>query len=192
MKTLIPLFAVLFFVTQLNARESVVLAGGCFWCMEPPYDALKDKGIVKTTVGYAGGELVDPSYEQVSSGKTQHIEAIEVVYEPEKISLEEVYEVFWRNIDPYDEGGQFCDRGRHYRAAVFFSNQKQKKVYKQSKKKAFKSLGDSKDFKILELPAAKFYKAEDYHQDYYQKNPIRYKFYRYRCGRDERLKELWD
>lgn len=191
MKILIPLFTFLFFVTQVYANESIVLAGGCFWCMEPPYDALKGEGVLKTTVGYAGGKLEDPSYEQVSSGKTRHIEAIEIVYNPEKISLEKIYDVFWKNVDPYDEGGQFCDRGRHYRAAVFLANDKQKKAYELSKKEILKSLEDSKPLKVLELPGSKFYTAEDYHQDYYQKNPIRYKFYRYRCGRDERLEKVW-
>lgn len=180
-----------FFVTQIQANESVILAGGCFWCMEPPYDSLKNEGIIKTTVGFAGGSLIDPSYKQVSSGKTQHLEAIKLVYNPEKISLEKIYDVFWKNIDPYDEKGQFCDRGHQYRAAVFLANKNQKKAYESSKDKVRKVLDTQKPFAVLELPGANFYEAEDYHQDYYQINPIRYKFYRYRCGRDDRLEEVW-
>lgn len=184
-------------MTQLQAESSgpdkktVVLAGGCFWCMEPPFDELKDNGILKTTVGYAGGESKDPSYDQVASGKTQHLEAIELTYDPKQISLDKIYAIFWKNIDPFDEGGQFCDRGRHYRAAVFFQDEKQKKSYQTSRKKIREQLGQTKKLAVLEISSAKFYSAEKYHQDYYLKNPIRYKFYRYSCGRDDRLEEVW-
>lgn len=197
MRILKPFFLVLFLVTQIEAlfsktqQESVVLAGGCFWCMEPPYDELKGEGILKTTVGYAGGKLENPSYEKVASGQTKHLEAIEVVYNPERISLEKVYTLFWKNIDPFDDKGQFCDKGRHYRAAVFLKDEKQKKSYETVKKKVLSELDGKKKLAVLELSTSTFYPAEDYHQDYYQKNPIRYKFYRYRCGRDERLKEVW-
>jgi hypothetical protein len=112
-------------------------------------------------------------------------------FDPERISLEKIYDIFWRNIDPYDEGGQFCDRGRHYRAAVFLANDKQKKAFELSKKKVLKKLGSSKTLSVLELENINFFEAEDYHQDYYQKKPIRYKFYRYNCGRDDRLESVW-
>jgi len=160
--------------------------------MEPPYDELKAEGILKTTVGYAGGKLESPTYKHVSSGKTKHLEVIKIDYDPERISLEKIYDIFWRNIDPYDKGGQFCDRGRHYRAAVFLTNDKQKKAYELSKKKVLEKLGASKDLHVLELEKTNFFEAEDYHQDYYLKNPIRYKFYRYNCGRDDRLDSIWE
>jgi peptide-methionine (S)-S-oxide reductase len=164
------------------------LAGGCFWCMEPPFDKLD--GIISTTVGYTGGHRENPTYEEVSSGTTGHAEAIQIVYDPGKISYHEVLEVFWQNIDPTDEGGQFCDRGKQYRTAIFYHDDKQKRSAEQSKQ----ALVESKRFKEIatEIAAAStFYPAEEYHQDYYKKNPIRYKFYRYGCGRDRRLKELW-
>jgi peptide-methionine (S)-S-oxide reductase len=191
MKVLTLFFTVLLFVTQVQASTSVVLGGGCFWCMEPPYDSLKGEGVLKTTVGYAGGKLENPTYKQVSAGKTQHLEVIKIDFDPERISLEKIYDIFWRNIDPYDEGGQFCDRGRHYRAAVFLANDKQKKAFELSKKKVLKKLGSSKTLSVLELENINFFEAEDYHQDYYQKKPIRYKFYRYNCGRDDRLESVW-
>ena len=164
------------------------LAGGCFWCMEPPFDKLD--GVISTTVGYTGGHKENPTYEEVSSGTTGHAEAIQIVYDPRKISYDEVLDVFWRNIDPADEGGQFCDRGRQYRTAIYYHDDEQKRLAEQSKQ----ALVESKQFEEIatEITAASaFYPAEEYHQDYYEKNPIRYKFYRYGCGRDRRLKELW-
>lgn len=199
MKVFKYIFLCLFFITiaqaQTQERASLWLAGGCFWCMEPPYDELKEKGVLETTVGYAGGKEKDPTYEDVSSGKTGHIEAIEIVYQPDKVSLEKLLSVFWKNIDPLDKGGQFCDRGRHYRAAIFFQNEEQEQAYRKSLAKIKKELAlgedSKKDIAVLEFKEAKFYKAEEYHQDYYLKNPIRYKYYRYRCGRDERLEKVW-
>ena len=162
-------------------------AGGCFWCMEPPYDKLE--GVVSTTSGYIGGKTPNPTYEKVSAGGTGHAEAIQIVYDPKKVSYEKLLEVFWRNIDPADASGQFCDKGNQYRSGIFFHSEEQKRLAEQSKA----SLEKSKPFKFTTgiVPATEFYAAEEYHQDYYQKNPLRYKFYRSRCGRDQRLEQLW-
>jgi len=163
-------------------------AGGCFWCMEPPFDKLD--GLVSTTVGYTGGHKENPTYEQVSSGTTGHAEAIQLVYDPKRITYNELLEVFWHNIDPTVKDSQFCDHGNQYRTAIFYHDDEQRRLAEQSKQ----ALTESKRFKeifteITEVST--FYPAEEYHQDYYKKNPIRYKFYRYNCGRDKRLKELW-
>jgi peptide-methionine (S)-S-oxide reductase len=163
-------------------------AGGCFWCMEPPFDKLD--GVISTTSGYTGGYKENPTYEQVSSGTTGHAEAIQVIYDPDKITYDQLLEVFWRNVDPTDGGGQFCDRGSQYRTAIFYHDDEQKRLAERSRQAVIESTG----FKAIatEITAASaFYPAEEYHQDYYKKNPVRYKFYRYSCGRDKRLKELW-
>ena len=163
-------------------------AGGCFWCMEPPFDKLD--GVISTTSGYTGGHKENPTYEQVSSGATGHAEAIQIIYDPDKITYGQLLEVFWRNTDPTDGGGQFCDRGSQYRTAIFYHDDEQKRVAERSRQAVIESTG----FKaiVTEITGASaFYPAEEYHQDYYKKNPVRYKFYRYSCGRDKRLKELW-
>jgi peptide-methionine (S)-S-oxide reductase len=165
------------------------LAGGCFWCMEPPYDKLP--GVVSTTSGYVGGKTPNPTYEQVSAGGTGHAEAVQIVYDPNKITYEKLLDVFWRNIDPTDGSGQFCDKGNQYRSAIFYHNEEQKKIAEQSKAALEKSKPFNGQLVTQIVPATEFYPAEDYHQDYYQKNPIRYKFYRSRCGRDQRLEQLW-
>ena len=170
-----------------TATATAVFAGGCFWCMEPPYDKLP--GVAATTSGYSGGQLVNPTYEQVSAGGTGHIEVIQVTYDPKQVSYEKLLEVFWRNVDPLDGGGQFCDRGNTYATAIFYQNEEQKKLAEQSKIEIEKKLGKSVVTPIR--PAVTFYAAEDYHQDYYLKNPLRYKYYRYSCGRDQRLEQLW-
>jgi peptide-methionine (S)-S-oxide reductase len=164
-------------------------AGGCFWCMEPPFD--KTEGVVSTTSGYAGGKVKDPSYEQVSAGVTGHAEVIQVVYDPERVTYEKLLEVFWRNIDPLDGGGQFCDRGTQYRTAVFYEGDEQKHAAEASKRALEESgrLGGPVVTEIAPLEA--FYPAEDYHQDFYKKSSRRYRSYRAGCGRDRRLKELW-
>ncbi|MCK0512249.1 peptide-methionine (S)-S-oxide reductase MsrA [Aromatoleum buckelii] len=168
---------------------TAIFAGGCFWCMEPPFDGLD--GVVSTTSGYTGGHVPNPGYEAVSSGRTGHAEAVRIEYDPEKISYEQLLDVFWRNIDPTDPGGQFCDRGSQYRAQIFYQNDGQRAAAERSRA----ALVANKPFAqpvITEIvPATKFYPAEEYHQDYYLKNPLRYKFYRHRCGRDERLEALW-
>ena len=165
-------------------------AGGCFWCMEPPFDKLD--GVISTTSGYAGGERQHPTYEQVASGQTAHAEAVEVVYDPAKISYAQLLDVFWKNIDPLVRNRQFCDRGAQYRTAIFFHDAAQERQARETKR----HIDDSGRFdapvvtQIVE--AGVFWAAEDYHQDYYLKNPIRYRVYRYGCGRDRRLEDLWD
>jgi peptide-methionine (S)-S-oxide reductase len=164
-------------------------AGGCFWCMEGPFDRLP--GVVSTTSGYTGGTVKRPSYEQVSSGMTGHAEAVDVVYDPSKITYAQLLDVFWHNVDPVDGGGQFCDRGNQYRTAVFFHDAEQQRLAEQSRQ-ALEASGKLKKKIVTQIvPAGEFYPAEDYHQDYYVKNPLRYKYYRFNCGRDDRLKELW-
>lgn len=164
-------------------------AGGCFWCMEPPFDELA--GVVSTTSGYTGGRQDKPTYEQVSAGWTGHTEAVQIVYDPAKVSYAKLLEVFWRNIDPTTPDRQFCDRGTQYRSGIFYHDEAQKRLAEESKAR----LGKSKPFQgpvVTEIqPLTRFYPAEEYHQDYYKKNPIRYKFYRNGCGRDQRLEELW-
>jgi peptide-methionine (S)-S-oxide reductase len=175
--------------TDSPALAKATFAGGCFWCMEPPFDKLE--GVVSTTSGYIGGHTKNPTYKEVSSGGTGHTEAVEIAYDPAKISYAKLLEVFWRNIDPVTPNAQFCDRGSQYRSGIFYHDETQKQLAEASKQ----TLEASKRLKapiVTEITAAStFYPAEDYHQDYYQKNPLRYKFYRYNCGRDQRLQELW-
>ncbi len=168
-------------------KVTAVFAGGCFWCMEPPFDALP--GVISTTSGYTGGHKVNPSYKEVSAGATGHVEAVQIVYDPAKISYEKLLEVYWRNVDPLDGGGQFCDRGDTYKTAIFYQNEEQKKLAEQSKAAIEKQM--KHPLATMIRPATAFYAAEDYHQDYYKKNPIRYKYYRFSCGRDQRLEKLW-
>jgi peptide-methionine (S)-S-oxide reductase len=162
-------------------------AGGCFWCMEPPYDELE--GVISTISGYTGGTKKNPTYEQVSAGTTGHTEAVEVTYDPKKVSYEKLLDVFWRNIDPLTANAQFCDSGSQYRSAIFYHDQTQKALAEASKKRLQDRFKQPIVTEIVR--ASEFYPAEDYHQDYYKKNPIRYKIYRYGCGRDSRLQELW-
>ncbi len=164
-------------------------AGGCFWCMEPPYDKLD--GVISTTSGYIGGHKENPTYKEVSAGDTGHTEAVQVVYDPTKVSYTRLLAVFWPNVDPTTPDRQFCDRGSQYRTGIFYHDEEQMRLANASKE----SLKETKPFVapiVTEIAAAgKFYPAEEYHQDYYLKNPLRYKFYRFNCGRDQRLKELW-
>jgi peptide-methionine (S)-S-oxide reductase len=164
-------------------------AGGCFWCMEPAFDKLD--GVLSTTVGYTGGHKENPTYEEVSAGWTGHAEAVEILYDPKKVSYERLLEIFWRNIDPTVKDRQFCDVGSQYRTAIFYHDQEQKRLAEISLEKLKHSGGFSNIFTEIR-PASTFWPAEDYHQDYYQKNPLRYKLYRMGCGRDQRLKELWE
>jgi peptide-methionine (S)-S-oxide reductase len=168
-------------------------AGGCFWCMEPPFDKLE--GVISTTSGYTGGHVPNPGYQQVSGGGTGHTEAVRIVYDPSRISYSRLLEVFWRNIDPLDAGGQFCDRGDQYRSAVFYHDSEQQRLAEQSKQELQKGPTFVKYEKPIatEITAAgEFYPAEEYHQDYYKKNPIRYRFYRHGCGRDKVLDTYWN
>jgi peptide-methionine (S)-S-oxide reductase len=174
---------------QGEQRATAIFAGGCFWCMEPPFDKLA--GVISTTSGSIGGTTANPTYEQVVRGGTGHAEAVQVVYDPTKITYAKLLEVFWRNVDPHDAGGQFCDRGNSYRTGIFVLDEAQKRAAEDSKK-ALAASGKLKKPIVTEIvPAGKFYPAEGYHQDYYVKNPVRYKVYRQNCGRDERLREVW-
>lgn len=164
-------------------------AGGCFWCMEQPFDVLP--GVMSTTSGYIGGQNKNPTYEEVTTGRTGHTEAVQVVYDPTKVTYEKLLDVFWHNIDPTVKDQQFCDRGSQYRSGIFYHDDEQKRLADASKA----ALDKNKPFSgaiVTEITrAAEFYPAEDYHQDYYLKNPLRYKYYRSGCGRDNRLKQLW-
>jgi peptide-methionine (S)-S-oxide reductase len=164
-------------------------AGGCFWCMEPPFDQLE--GVVSTISGYIGGDQQNPTYQEVSAGGTGHAEAVEIRYDPDKIGYRKLLDVFWHNIDPITANRQFCDSGSQYRSAIFYHNAAQQRLAEQSKRVLEQSGRFSQPIVTEIVPATTFYPAETYHQDYYQKNPLRYKFYRYGCGRDQRLEELW-
>lgn len=188
---LISATIILLLSSQLPAQQTAeaTFAGGCFWCMEPPYDKLE--GVISTTSGYIGGHVSNPTYEQVSAGATGHTEAVQVVYDPSKISYEKLLEVFWRNIDPLDAGGQFCDRGSQYRSAIFFHNEEQERLATASKASLEANADLAEPIVTEVLEAGPFYPAEDYHQNYYQEHPIQYKFYRWNCGRDARLEDVW-
>jgi peptide-methionine (S)-S-oxide reductase len=164
-------------------------AGGCFWCMEPPFEKLD--GVVSVVSGYTGGRVKEPTYQQVSSGGTGHTEAVEILYDPAKVSYEKLLDVFWRNIDPTVRDRQFCDVGEQYRTGIFVHDDAQRAAAEASKRQ----VEAGKRFKeAIVTPietAGVFYRAEEYHQDYYRKNPVRYRFYRYNCGRDARLEQLW-
>jgi peptide-methionine (S)-S-oxide reductase len=175
--------------TASPSLAKATFAGGCFWCMEPPFDKLA--GVVSTTSGYTGGRQDNPTYEQVSAGVTGHVEAVEIVYDPAKISYERLLEVFWHNIDPLDAGGQFCDRGDQYRTAIFTHDAAQLQAAQASKRALDESQRLGKPIQTEIVSASTFFAAEDYHQDFYQNHPLQYKFYRYSCGRDARLRELW-
>ena len=166
---------------------SAVFAGGCFWCTESDFDHIE--GVVSTTSGYTGGKTKNPTYEQVSAGGTGHIESVRVVYDPAKVDYSSLVAHFFQDIDPLDAGGQFCDRGAQYRSAIFVANEEQRRIAEATSKAVSRRL-DAKVATLI-LPATSFYPAEDYHQNYYKKNPIRYRFYRTTCGRDARIKEVW-
>ena len=169
--------------------EKATFAGGCFWCMEAPFDSLP--GVVSVTSGYTGGNRKNPTYKEVSAGGTGHAESVQIEYDPARISYSKLLDVFWHNVDPLTRDAQFCDHGPQYRSAIFYHSEEQKRLAEASKK----ALEDSNRFSspvVTEIVAAsQFYAAEEYHQHYYKKNPIRYTYYRSRCGRDRRLKELW-
>jgi peptide-methionine (S)-S-oxide reductase len=164
-------------------------AGGCFWCMEPPFDKLD--GVISTTSGYAGGTKLRPTYEEVSAGWTGYAESVQVIYDPKRVSYEKLLDTYWHNVDPTVRDRQFCDHGNQYRTAIFVHDEAQKKAAEASKAalEAAKKLPGPIQTQIV--PFTTFWPAEGYHQDYYLKNPVRYKYYRYNCGRDKRLEELW-
>jgi peptide-methionine (S)-S-oxide reductase len=177
-------------MTPRAQYKRAVFAGGCFWCMEPPFD--QTKGVISVTSGYSGGKKANPTYKEVSSGGTGHYEVIEVLYDPAVVSYSQLLGVFWRQIDPLDNEGQFCDKGPHYRSGIFVSNPEERVQAEQSKAELQKSARFSKQKIVTEvMDASVFYPAEEYHQKYYQKNPIRYKYYRTSCGRDKRLEQVW-
>jgi len=166
---------------------TAVFAGGCFWCTEADFD--KVPGVVSTTSGYTGGRVANPTYEQVSAGGTGHIEAVQVVYDPAKVSYNRLVARFFRTVDPLDAGGQFCDRGDQYRSAIFVATAAERRIAEATRAKAAALLRKPVATQIL--PAARFYPAEGYHQDYYKKNSVKYKYYRWRCGREARLAKVW-
>jgi peptide-methionine (S)-S-oxide reductase len=172
-----------------TARATATFAGGCFWCMEGPFDKLD--GVISTTSGYIGGHKKDPTYREVSAGTTGHAEAVQVVYDPSKVTYQKLLDVFWVNIDPTVKDQQFCDHGSQYRSAIFYHNAEQKQLAAASKQQLEKNKPFEGMIYTEITEATEFYPAEDYHQDYYINNPIRYKFYRYSCGRDQRLHDLW-
>jgi peptide-methionine (S)-S-oxide reductase len=169
--------------------EKATFAGGCFWCMEHPFDQLD--GVKSVTSGYTGGQKKDPNYKEVSAGGTGHTEAVQIVYDPAKVTYEKLLSVFWHNIDPTVKDRQFCDSGNQYRSGIFYHNEEQRKLALQSKAQLEKTKTFKEPIVTEIVQATEFYPAEDYHQQYYKKNPIRYKYYRTSCGRDRRLKELW-
>lgn len=171
--------------------KTVVFAGGCFWCMQPPFDALKNKGVISTSVGYSGGHTNNPTYEKISNGSTGHLEVLQVTYDAQIIKLKDLLPVFWKNIDPFDGKGQFCDKGEQYTSAVYYANEAEKKDIEESISNLKKQGLKTENFVTKVLPLKTYYIGEDYHQSYYEKNPIRYKYYRKSCGRDARLKEVW-
>jgi len=168
-------------------KRTAIFAGGCFWCVESDFDGVE--GVVSTTSGYIGGSADTANYKAVSHGGTGHFEAVKIVYDSDKVTYGRLVDILWRTIDPTDAGGQFCDRGSSYKTGVFVANDSERKIAKASKDKAQEALGRKIVTPILD--AGPFYDAEGYHQDYYKKNPVRYKIYRYGCGRDARIEALW-
>lgn len=174
---------------ETAAPAKAYFAGGCFWCMEEAFE--KVDGVIAVMSGYMGGTVADPTYEQVSGGQTGHAESVEVTYDPAKVGYRNLLEAFWRNVDPVTPNAQFCDHGAQYRSAIFYHNDEQQRLAEESRK----AIEQSKRFKgpiVTQIvPVSQFYPAEEYHQDFYKKNPIRYTFYKYNCGRAQRLEELW-
>ena len=175
--------------TSDDGLATAIFAGGCFWCVESDFDAVP--GVVETVSGYTGGTAADPTYKQVTEGGTGHREAVQIRYDPKQVAYERLLHVFWRSVDPTDDGGQFCDRGESYQTAIFVGNEGERRLAEASKEALELS-------QVLDAPvvtpieaATEFYPAEGYHQDYYTKNPVRYRFYRFSCGRDSRVQQLW-
>jgi peptide-methionine (S)-S-oxide reductase len=164
-------------------------AGGCFWCMEEAFE--KVEGVLSATSGYMGGTVANPSYEEVSAGRTGHAESVEVVYDPAKVSYQKLLDAFWHNVDPITPNAQFCDHGSQYRSAIFFQTDEEKRTSDASKQAIEQSKRFNEPIVTQIVMASQFYPAEEYHQDFYKKNPVRYKFYKYNCGRTKRLEELW-
>ena len=174
---------------QQRELQRAIFAGGCFWCMEPPFKNLP--GVISVISGYTGGAKEDPTYEEVTSGRTGHAEAVEITYDPQQISYAELLEVFWRNINPTDEGGQFVDRGSQYRSSIFYLDDEQRRLAEESRTQLQESGRFQQPIVTEIVAAARFYPAESYHQNYYQENPVRYHYYRYGSGRDRFLDGVW-
>ena len=180
----------LFGLVSTAVADKAVFAGGCFWCMESDFEKLKDKGVIDVVSGFTGGTLKNPTY---NGDHTGHYESIEVTYDPARISYQDLLDYYWLQVDPFDDKGQFCDKGHSYLSAIFVANAEQRKLAEQSRQKVMAQFPDKKVVTAI-LDASVFYPIkgdESYHQDYYKNNPVRYKFYRYSCGRDSRLKEIW-
>jgi len=174
---------------EAKGEARATLAGGCFWCMEPPFEKLP--GVLSVTSGYSGGSEKNPKYEEVSAGRTGHAESVQILYDPRTITYERLLDVYWHNIDPTSPGGQFCDRGSQYRSAVYYHDAEQRRLAVASRNRIMRS-GRLKRPIVTEIvPFREFFRAEEYHQDYYKKNPTHYQTYRLGCGRDRRLRELW-
>ena len=167
--------------------KTAIFAGGCFWCMEEAFD--KVDGVVETTSGYTGGVQPNPTYEQVSAGNTGHAESVRVKYDPSRVSYAQLLDAYWHNVDPFDGGGQFCDRGASYRSAIFVMTDEEERLAKEPKEKVAQQFGRAVATEIVR--ASPFYPAEGYHQDYHSKNPLRYSFYKWNCGRAQRLEAVW-
>ncbi len=174
---------------EAAAPAKAYFAGGCFWCMEEAFE--KVEGVVSVVSGYMGGTVSDPTYEQVSAGRTGHAEAVEISYDPSKVSYQKLLEAFWRNIDPVTPNAQFCDHGSQYRSAVFYGTEEEQRLSEESKSTIERSKRFSAPIVTQLVKASTFYPAEEYHQDYYKKNPVRYKYYKFSCGRVQRLEALW-
>lgn len=172
-----------------TVTATATFAGGCFWCVEEVYDKLP--GVISTVSGYMGGHVKNPTYEQVSTGRTGHTEVLQVEYDPAKVNYEQLLDAFWRNIDPTQASGQFCDIGSQYRSEIFYHNDEQKRLAEASKSALVKSKPFKGDIVTAITRAGEFYRAEEYHQNYHQRNPIRYRYYKTGCGREARLRELW-
>ena len=176
-------------VVESGETARAYFAGGCFWCMEEAFE--KVDGVIAVVSGYMGGTLQSPSYEEVSAGRTGHAESVEVLYDPSKLTYNQLLEAFWRNVDPITANAQFCDHGTQYRAVIFYQNDQEKRFAEESKQAIDQSKRFNQPIVTQIVMASQFYAAEEYHQDFYKKNPIRYKFYKYNCGRAQRLDELW-
>lgn len=170
-------------------EATAIFASGCFWCTEKDFESVS--GVISAKSGYIGGSVDNPTYRQVSAGVTRHAEAVEVTYNPEKVSYQELLKVYWYSVDPFAKDRQFCDKGSQYRSAIFYLDPQQEKAARQSLENLRQKHNLTKKIQTEIVPASKFWDAEDYHQDYYKKNPVRYRYYRFSCGRDQRLEELW-
>jgi len=176
-------------VQSAATTAKAYFAGGCFWCMEEAFE--KVDGVISVVSGYMGGTVANPTYEQVSDGHTGHAESVEVTYDPTKVTYRKLLDAFWRNVDPLTPNAQFCDHGNQYRSAIFYTTEEEKQLSEESKSKMEQSKRLPAPIVTQLVQASTFYQAEDYHQDYYKKNPLRYKYYKYSCGRAQRLEALW-